>query len=490
MNSSVTPGQDGGNEKFVISDYLGLLTKSDKDKFKYMCPVCEGHNLSIAKNGKGYTCYDGCKGNQIAYKLRELNGEFKGKKPDNSIDLLQTKSSGTVGKKTDAKSSNTDKNKPIQLGDNVKALNFIRSIWGKGLKFNLRTLSIELNGSHLEADIIHTKLAEEHSVNISKQRALDITYHLAKQKEYDPFKDYLESCKGRPTTVTKNKIALELFKIDDRYYDEIVWLFLLGVVKRTYEPGCKFDHALVLQGEPEVGKSTFFRTLAKGSFSDNMTEKLNVDDLRIMHEHVINEWSELDGFTAKTYEGKIKAFLSRQEDQFRLPYAKDLITHKRRSVIVGTVNESQFLTDMTGNRRFHIIPVTWIIPPDILKLTVDPIWAGVIQDYEENWKGKNRELELPKEFRERRDNENEQFLMGDILEEPIAEWVEGRSIYFSMGELTEYLQDWKEGVLGLQAINKGTQMRISKILNRLGCKKKQKWVNGENLKAWFPPEQK
>jgi predicted P-loop ATPase len=327
-------------------------------------------------------------------------------------------------------------------------------------------------------------------VNITKERALDAVYYLAKKKEYDPFLDYLERCKNMATNVRKNKIALELFKIDDPYYDELIWLFLLGVVKRAYEPGCKFDYAFVLQGEQELGKSTFFRTLAKGSFSDTMTEKLNVDDLRIMHEHAINEWSELDGFTAKTYEGKIKAFLSRQEDQFRLPYAKDLVTHKRRSVIVGTVNESQFLTDMTGNRRFLVVPVKWIITPDILKVIADPIWAAVIQDYEQDWKGEFRELSLPPDLKLRQKEENENYLSSDVLEEAIADWLKGRTVYFLMGELAQHLQDWREGVLGIKASDKGLPHRLRKILNRQGWESKQSWINGSKVRAWFPKEEK
>jgi predicted P-loop ATPase len=327
-------------------------------------------------------------------------------------------------------------------------------------------------------------------VNITKQRALDAVYYLARKQDHDPFLNYLESCKNRSTNVRKHKIALELFKIDDPYYDELIWLFMLGVVKRCYEPGCKFDYAFVLQGEQGVGKSTFFRTVAKGSFSDNMTEKLNPDDLRILHEYVINEWSELDGFTAKTYEGKIKAFLSRQEDQFRLPYAKDQVKMPRRSVIVGTVNESQFLTDMTGNRRFLVVPVKWIMPPEDLKLRVDEIWAAVIQDYEQDWKGAFRELSLPPELKTRQKEENENYLSRDILEEAIAEWLKGRTLHFLMGDLAQHLQDWRQGVLGIKASDKGLPHRLRKIVNRQGWESKQAWINGEKVRAWYPKEEK
>jgi hypothetical protein len=44
---------------FNIQDYIQFLTPSPKKEAnKYICPVCGGHNLSIAKNSPKYNCYN------------------------------------------------------------------------------------------------------------------------------------------------------------------------------------------------------------------------------------------------------------------------------------------------------------------------------------------------------------------------------------------------------------------------------------------------
>lgn len=488
MNSTVASPGKTGNDSFIIADYLELLIKSEKDKTKYICPVCKGHNLSIHKDGKKYKCYDGCEGNTVAYKLRELNGEFKGKKkPNLSNDPSQVYKPDKSRKKQESKQTTETK----KLNSNVDAIDYIKDLWGDNLRFNLRSLTIELEGHKLDADTIHTTLAEQYRIDITKERAIDVTYHLAIKQQYDPVKDYLESVKGIKTGFPKKAIANYLFGIDDPYYDELVWLFLLGVVKRVYEPGCKFDYAFVLQGDQGVGKSSFFRAILPNFFSDNMSSRLGVDDLRIMNAHAINEWGELGNFTAKQYEDVIKAFLSRQEDQFRLPYAKELLTYARRSVIVGTVNEAQFLTDITGNRRFMVVPITKILLPLDVATIRNELWAAVIEDYLENWQGPLNELCLSSEGKARQKLENEQFKNSDILEEALNACVDGKEdIWLTMAEITTYLMGWNGEVLGLRAVDRGTQMRIAKILNHLGWTKKQKWIANKNQMVWLHKSQK
>lgn len=490
MNIIASESHFNNGESFVISQYLDFLTVSEKDKSKYVCPVCEGHNFSIKKDGIIWNCFSDTSKqhrNEVAYKLRKLNGEFKEKKSDAFNDPLQV-NKPDKSRKNQASKQTTETKK---LTSNVDALDYIKELWGDNLRFNLRSLTIELDGQKLDADTIHTTLAEQHRVDISKERAIDVTYHLALKQQYDPVKDYFESIKDLKSSFTKDFISGFLFKVNDPYYNEMIWLFLVGVVKRVYEPGCKFDYAFVLQGEQDKGKSSFFRALLPGSFDDNMSSRLGVDDLRMMNSAAINEWAELGNFTAKQYEDVIKAFLSRQEDQFRLPYAKELLTYPRRSVIVGSVNEGQFLKDITGNRRFLVMPITWIIKPLDLDVIRNELWALVIQDYFENWEGKFHELILSDASKTRQKQENEGFRITDILEEAIADYLDGKEgIYLAMGEILNYLQDWKEGVLGIKGSDRGTQMRIGKIMNEAGWTKKAKWIANKTQKVWVHKSQK
>ena len=77
----------------------------------------------------------------------------------------------------------------------------------------------------------------------------------------------------------------------------------------------------------------------------------------------------------------VKAFLTKSTDEYRTPYGKASLHYARMTSFVGTVNDTEFLIDQTGNRRFVTIPLspdliidyeTQIKPFDVLQL-----WAQV-----------------------------------------------------------------------------------------------------------------
>lgn len=69
LNMSLHNSQES-QSNFNIQDYIEYLTPSPKnEKNKYICPVCGGHNLSIAKNSPKYDCYNCGDTNGIAKTL-------------------------------------------------------------------------------------------------------------------------------------------------------------------------------------------------------------------------------------------------------------------------------------------------------------------------------------------------------------------------------------------------------------------------------------
>ena len=50
--------------------------------------------------------------------------------------------------------------------------------------------------------------------------------------------------------------------------------------------------------------------------------------------------------------GEMKELITKGTIRQRLPYARNNSSLIRRSSFVGSVNNGQFLTDITGNRRF------------------------------------------------------------------------------------------------------------------------------------------
>lgn len=60
--------------------------------------------------------------------------------------------------------------------------------------------------------------------------------------------------------------------------------------------------------------------------------------------------------------------MSRNIDHYRPPYARTTIDVPRQCVFVGTVNDSEYLKDETGNRRFWPVKCVRI---DIERLAAD-----------------------------------------------------------------------------------------------------------------------
>ena len=73
---------------------------------------------------------------------------------------------------------------------------------------------------------------------------------------YHPLKDYLNNLewdgKERIKTWLHDYAGVE----DNPYSRAVGEKTLLGAVSRVFEPGCKFDTILVLEGEQEARKST------------------------------------------------------------------------------------------------------------------------------------------------------------------------------------------------------------------------------------------
>ena len=139
-------------------------------------------------------------------------------------------------------------------------------------------------------------------------------------------------------------------------------LWLIQAIARALDPGCQADTVLVLVGQQGVGKSTLLRLLAgPGWFKDSVFDMSSKDRFTAINSAWIYEVAELASFS-RSRSDRIKAFVSSREDSYRAPFARATTTHKRRTVIVATTNEGEFLSDSTGSRRFW--PLTVVGPLD------------------------------------------------------------------------------------------------------------------------------
>lgn len=149
----------------------------------------------------------------------------------------------------------------------------------------------------------------------------------------------------------------DVFGVEERPYTKLIGrCFMMGLVKRAMQPGCKFDYMLILKGEQGLSKSGAFRALAYPYFTDNAIRVGDKDSQMAMQLAWIVESAELESLN-KSETTLIKQFLSAQEDWYRPPYGSQMIKAPRHSVNVGTTNADTFLKDATGDRRFWPLEV-------------------------------------------------------------------------------------------------------------------------------------
>lgn len=199
---------------------------------------------------------------------------------------------------------------------------------------------------------------------------LDIQYNLRNDKDYtngfniallenqyDPLVGYLDALEwdGKPRI---DHLLTDYLGADlSEYNIAVMRVFLLGAVKRAYEPGCKFDSMLVLVGNQGEGKSTFFKYLACNDawYDDNFNFK-NLDNkavIEAMSGKWILEMGEMDTLKKDSVTADaLKAFISSQQDRYRTPFNRRPEDRKRQCVFCGTSNDANFLKDRTGNRRY------------------------------------------------------------------------------------------------------------------------------------------
>ena len=198
------------------------------------------------------------------------------------------------------------------------------------------------------------------------------------QNRINDVKHYLEDLQWdgirRLDTLLSDYLGAE----DTPYTRAVMRKSLCAAVGRAVVGGIKYDYMPIFTGPQGIGKSTFLAILGKKWFSDSLTTFEGKEAAELIQGTWINEVGELSAFTKQETQ-VIKQFLSKTEDIYRAAYGRRTDKYPRRCVFFGTSNDSEFLKDMTGNRRFWPVDVgmhpakksVW----QELPAEVDQIWA-------------------------------------------------------------------------------------------------------------------
>ena len=180
--------------------------------------------------------------------------------------------------------------------------------------------------------------------------------YAAKQNSYNPVVEELEYIENNSDIkpINLDKVATDYLGTNSELDDAKLSACLVGAIARALDHGCKMQYVLCLKGKQGLKKSEFWRILAGDYFCETQQETLK--DLRLsMNTCWIFEYPEIETLTSRKDVGAIKSLITQQKDSFRVPYGAGIGVYPRKSILVGSLNEDEFLRDKTGNRRFWII---------------------------------------------------------------------------------------------------------------------------------------
>lgn len=231
------------------------------------------------------------------------------------------------------------------------------------------------------------------ALNDMPSRTCELIPKLLENNRVNPILDFIKSKpwdrKDRLKAFINSLVTSET--VDKRYKELAIITWLIQCVAAAdsgrHTPlkhaAPKFELVLVLQGAQGAMKTTWFKSLLPTEFRDYIVEGAHLDPAdKDTVKRCISSWlcelGELDSTFRKADIARLKAFLSNERDNLRLPYGRADSNFRRKTSFGASVNPSVFLIDETGSRRFLTLPVINCLP---IEKDHQQIWAQVWELY-------------------------------------------------------------------------------------------------------------
>lgn len=250
------------------------------------------------------------------------------------------------------------------------------------------------------------------------QKAVFLT---ADRNRFHEVRDFLEGLEWAGKPMLKDWLTAFLGAEQSEYHEAVAVKFLVQAVARIYEPGCKGDYVIILEGAQGVGKSSALRVMFDPWFTDAAFDLRDPQEAgQIIRGMWGVELAELDSMR-KAEHDTAKAFFSRDRDRYRNPYGRKPMTVKRQQVFGGSANHFTYMTDDTGNRRYWPVRVAvkWGIDLKGLAQARDQLLAEAVREYKAGTVWHVRAAEKPM-F----DDAQEQRYQGDAYETRIRAYLD------------------------------------------------------------------
>jgi putative DNA primase/helicase len=320
---------------------------------------------------------------------------------------------------------------------------------------------------------------------------------IARKKAFHPVRQYLQSLRW-DGQARLDGLLPDYFRAENTQYTRAIGSkWMISAVARVVRPGCKADCMLVLEGEQGIRKSTALRQLFSDRwFADTPPRIGDKDSYLALRGKWGIEFGELDSLRGRAITA-VKNYLSAVQDTYRPPYGRRTQDFARQCVFAGSTNESEYLQDHTGNRRFWPTKVGQV-DTDAIARDRDQLWAEAYARYQrgETWYLDTAELEDAARAVVA-DRETD-----DPWTSRIAEWLtkpyeaSDYDIPGAKKNTTKHI----DGVTTADVMTRALLLRESdmhrhdlsircgQILRRLGWEPRQKRRNGTSVRVYYPSQ--
>ena len=331
-------------------------------------------------------------------------------------------------------------------------------------------------------DLRATEWMQRHSIYVKDRDVALAVQTVAAEKTFHPVMDYLDGLNWDGESRIETLLPMIFGAAPTAYVQAACCCFMIGSIARIYEPGCKMDSMLVLEGPQGARKSTAVRELyGERYFTDDMPDLGTKDAAITAGSAWCIELAELSAMVGRRKELEaVKAFITRRVDNFRPPYGRRNIKVPRQSVLVGTTNADDWMRDETGARRFWPIRCG-DINIDLLKEVRDQLWAEAVALYRLGpdeggawWFTDKAVIDEAREQQEAR-------FAADPWEATVLEFISPKQQTTAVQVLVEGLAVRKED------LNRSNEMRVTAILKRANWNKRKAQTPGGRRWVWFPP---
>ncbi len=299
---------------------------------------------------------------------------------------------------------------------------------------------------------------------------------IAERNRFDRLREYLDGLEWDGKARVANWLAVYLGTADTPYMTTIGKNWLVSSVARGLEPGCKVDTMPILEGLQGLRKSAVVKALYGSGFtSDSISEIGSKDAIMEMQGVWGLEVAEMHRMTNAEV-NKVKQFLTTQEDNYRPPYGRNVISAPRRTVLIGTINPdgNPYLRDPTGARRFWPIECGRI-DIEAIKRDRNQLWAEAVAMFRNGvlWWVQPDEMQIVEAEQEKRTD--------------VDTWVDIIAPFLKTRLEVSQLELFKELSIPPKDQDKRQADRIGRIMKKLGWTARRNVAAGEVRTMFLHP---